>query len=367
MRAGWSAAAALWLAPAIALALDTGSAAQFSWVSYEGRDPAEREFPTNQAQYRNPVIPGFQPDPSIVRVQDDFYLINSSFAFFPGIPIFHSKDLVNWEQIGNAIDRPEQFNFDGLGIARAIFAPTIRWHEGVFYIVGTCEDCGFNFIISAINPAGRWSDPTWLKSIDGVDPDLFIDTDGRAWIANNGPPRHAPMYEGHRAIWLQEFDLATRKMLGPREVVVDGGVDIAQHPIWIEGPHLIRKAGWYYLIAAEGGTAGGHSEVVFRSEKVTGPYIPAPGNPILTQRDLNPQSALCDCRRRPRRLCSDAGWRLVVGVSRHTALPGQSVQPGPRDIFAAGRLAARLAAHIASENRRAARTLAAAAARDCHR
>ncbi|MGO9949977.1 MAG: glycoside hydrolase family 43 protein [Steroidobacteraceae bacterium] len=289
MRAAWSAAAALWLAPAIALALDAGSAAQFSWVSYEGRDPAEHEFPSSQARYRNPVIPGFQPDPSIVRVQDDYYLINSSFAFFPGIPIFHSRDLVSWEQIGNAIDRPEQFNFDGLGVARAIFAPTIRWHDGVFYIVGTCEDCGFNFIISAINPAGPWSDPTWLKSIDGVDPDLFVDADGRAWIANNGPPRQAPLYEGHRAIWLQEFDLAARKMLGPREVVVDGGVDIAQHPIWIEGPHLIRKAAWYYLIAAEGGTAGGHSEVVFRSEKVTGPYIPAPGNPILTQRDLNPQ------------------------------------------------------------------------------
>ena len=186
------AAAALWLAPAIALALDAGSAAQFSWVSYEGRDPAEHEFPASQAHYRNPVIPGFAPDPSIVRVQDDYYLINSSFAFFPGIPIFHSRDLVSWEQIGNAIDRPEQFNFDGLGVARAIFAPTIRWHEGVFYIVGTCEDCGFNFIISATNPAGPWSDPTWLKSIDGVDPDLFVDADGRAWIANNGPPPQAP-------------------------------------------------------------------------------------------------------------------------------------------------------------------------------
>jgi alpha-N-arabinofuranosidase len=265
-----------------------GTSANFAWVSYTGRDPAEQSAPASPDEYRNPIIPGFQPDPSIVRVRDDYYLINSSFAFFPGIPIFHSRDLVNWEQIGNAIDRPDQFNFSGLGIARAIFAPTIRWSNGWFYIVGTCEDCGFNFLISAKNPTGPWSDPTWLKPVDGVDPDLFIDDDGRAWIANNGPPPGSPEYEGHRAIWLQEFDLGAKKMVGPRSVIVNGGVDIARHPIWIEGPHLIKKAQWYYLIAAEGGTASGHSEVVFRSRQVTGPYVPGPHNPILTQRDLDP-------------------------------------------------------------------------------
>jgi len=281
-------AIALWFAPACALAADPGSAAQFAWVSYAGVDPAAEAFPATKAQYRNPIIPGFHPDPSIVRVHDDYYLVNSSFAFFPGIPLFHSRDLVNWQQIGNAIDRPEQFNFSGLGIARAIFAPTIRWHDGMFYIVGTCMECGFNFIITAKNPAGPWSDPVWLKSIDGIDPDLFIDSDSRAWIAYNGPPAGAPAYQGHRAIWLQELDLKTRKILGPRSIIVNGGVDITQHPIWIEGPHLIKKEGWYYLIAAEGGTASGHSEVVFRSKTLAGPYIPGPDNPILTQRDLDP-------------------------------------------------------------------------------
>jgi xylan 1,4-beta-xylosidase len=283
------AAAALWSAAA-SPAFDggAGTSANFAWVSYTGEDPAELSAPAAAGEYRNPIIPGFQPDPSIVRVRDDYYLINSSFAFFPGIPIFHSRDLVNWEQIGNAIDRPHQFNFTGLGIARAIFAPTIRLHDGWFHIVGTCVDCGFNFLISARNPAGPWSDPVWLQSVDGVDPDLFIDGDGRAWIANNGPPPGPPAYEGHRAIWLQEFDLATKKMVGPRSVIVDGGVDPARHPIWIEGPHLIKKDDWYYLIAAEGGTASGHSEVVFRSRDVRGPYIPGPRNPILTQRDLDP-------------------------------------------------------------------------------
>lgn len=223
-----------------------------------------------------------------MRVRDDYYLINSSFAFYPGIPLYHSRDLVNWQQLGNAIDRSSQFDFSGLGIARAIFAPTIRWHDGLFYIVGTCVECGFNFLISTKNPAGPWSDPQWLASIDGVDPDLFIDRDGRAWVVNSGPPRGTPQYPGHRALWLQQIDLKRAKMLGPRVIVVDGGVDMTRHPIWIEGPHLIRKDRWYYLIAAEGGTEAGHSEVVLRSRKVTGPYVPGPENPILTQRDLDP-------------------------------------------------------------------------------
>jgi xylan 1,4-beta-xylosidase len=279
------AAAALGFAAAAAAAADTGSWARFAWVSYAGSDPLER--PVTAADYRNPIIPGFQPDPSIMRVGNDYYLINSSFAFFPGIPIFHSRDLVNWEQLGNAIDRPTQLNFSGLGIARAVFAGTLRRHGDVFYIVGTCVDCGSNFIIRATSPSGPWSDPTWLKSIDGVDPDLFFDGN-RAWIANNGPPAGTPAYSGHRAIWLQEFDFEKMKTIGPRSIIVNGGVDPAKQPIWIEGPHLIKKDGWYYLIAAEGGTAAGHSEVVFRSQKVTGPYVPGAANPILTQRDLDP-------------------------------------------------------------------------------
>ncbi len=282
--------AMLWSAglPCSAAALEAGNEASFAWVSYAGHDAVEDAFPATSTQYRNPIVPGFAPDPSIVRVHDDYYLINSSFAFYPGIPIFHSRDLVDWEQIGNAIDRPGQFDFSGLGIARAIFAPTLRWRDGSFYIIGTCVECGFNFLMSARSPAGPWSNPTWLPSIDGVDPDLFIDDDGRAWVANNGPPQGPPAYQGHRAIWLQEIDLKSGKMRGPRTVLVNGGVDFARQPIWIEGPHLIKKDHWYYLIAAEGGTAGGHSEVVFRSRRVTGPYVPGPDNPILTQRDLDP-------------------------------------------------------------------------------
>jgi xylan 1,4-beta-xylosidase len=292
MRLLRTAVALVWYAAAsTAFAGDSGATATFSWVSYAGRDPAGPSLPVSSAQYRNPILPGFQPDPSIVRVRDDYYLVNSSFAFFPGLPVYHSRDLVNWEQLGNAIDRPGQFNFSGLGIARAIFAPTIRWHAGRFYIIGTCVECGSNFLLSAENPAGPWSDPAWLNAADGIDPDLFIDG-GTAWVASNGPPPGTPMYEGHRAIWLQQLDLQAKTMRGQRLLLVNGGVDRARHPIWIEAPHLLKEKGWYYLIAAEGGTAAGHSEVVFRSRRVTGPYIPGPENPILTQRDLDPARLL---------------------------------------------------------------------------
>ena len=269
-------------------ASDSGATATFSAISYTAHNPFDDVAPLKHNQFRNPIIPGFHPDPSIVRVGDDYYLVNSSFAYYPGLPLFHSRDLVHWAQIGNAIDRPDMFDFQGLGIARAVFAPTLRFHDGVFFIINTCEECGGNFIITARNPAGPWSKPVFLNEVDGIDTDLFFDDDGRVWVANNGPPVGTPRYDGHRALWLQELDLATMRMIGPRSVIVDGGVHPADKPIWTEGPHIFKKDGWYYLIAAEGGTAGEHSETVYRARVVTGPYTPGPINPILTQRDLDP-------------------------------------------------------------------------------
>jgi alpha-N-arabinofuranosidase len=258
--------------------------AAFDWFEYRGADPLPRPAP---GEYANPVLSGFYPDPSITRAGDDYYLVSSTFAWFPGIPVFHSRDLVSWRQIGNAIDRRDMLDFGGLGLSRGVFAPAIEHHRGTFYILNTCVDCGGNFLITATDPAGPWSDPVWLPEIvGGIDPSLFFDEDGRAWIVNNGPPEGETLYEGHRAIWIQEFDPRARRMIGPRRVLVNGGIDISQRPIWIEGPHIIRTNGFYYLIAAEGGTAEGHSQVVLRSDHVTGPYRPGPRNPILTQRDL---------------------------------------------------------------------------------
>jgi alpha-N-arabinofuranosidase len=261
------------------------SVARFDWFEYNGDDHLPKPRP---GEYSNPVLQGFYPDPSIVRVGRDYYLVNSTFGWFPGIPVFHSRDLVSWTQIGNAIDRPDQLNFGKLNLSnQGVYAPAISWHDSRFYIVNTCVGCRDNFVITAKNAAGPWSNPVFLPALNGgIDPSLFFDEDGSAWIVNNGPPPEKPRYDGHRAIWIQQFDPKTLKTLGPRKVLVDAGVHPEQDPIWIEGPHIFKRGGTYYLIAAEGGTAENHSEVVFRSERVNGPYVPFAGNPILTQRDL---------------------------------------------------------------------------------
>ena len=279
------------LIAAALIALAAPAAAQeahFAWFDYSGSNPADAAHPPGPNDYRNPILSGFYPDPSIVRVGEDYYLVNSTFTWFPGLPIFHSRDLVHWTQIGNAIDRPGQLDFGRLGLSRGVFAPAISWHDGLFYLTNTCVDCGGNYVITARDPAGPWSDPVWLRDIGGIDPSLFFDDDGRAWLLNNDDPPETPRYSGHRAIWIQEFDTRTLQPFGPRRVLLDGGVDPSTNPIWIEGPHILKVDGWYYLICAEGGTAVNHSQVALRSRNVTGPYVPGPNNPILTQRDLPP-------------------------------------------------------------------------------
>jgi hypothetical protein len=284
----WSRLAAAALAASPLAAADTRETAPvaFEWFEYAGRDARFAE-PVAPGSYRNPILAGFYPDPSLTRVGGDFYLVTSSFAYAPGIPIFHSRDLVHWRQLGHVLERPSQLRLQGLGVSRGVFAPALSHHRGTFYLANTMVDGGGNFFVTATDPAGPWSDPVWLPEVDGIDPSFFFDDDGRAYLLNNGPPPGGkPLYDGHRAIWIQEFDPRQRKLVGPRSIIVDGGVDISKQPIWIEGPHLFRRGSWYYLICAEGGTGLGHSEVVFRSRSPTGPFVPWERNPILTQRDL---------------------------------------------------------------------------------
>jgi len=261
------------------------TAVAFDWFEYRGRDSTFAAAPP-AGHFNNPILAGYYPDPSITRVGDKYYLVNSTFAHWPGIPVHESTDLVHWKLIGHALDNPTKITFDGLNISRGVFAPSIHYRKGIYYVVNTLVEAGGNFFVTAGNPAGPWSAPVWLGEIDGIDPSFFFDDNGKAYIVNNGPPDGAPLYDGHRAIWIQEFSLATNKLVGPRKVIVNGGVDIAKKPIWIEGPHLYRIKGWYYLMCAEGGTEAGHSEVIFRSRSPWGPFEPGPNNPILTQRDL---------------------------------------------------------------------------------
>jgi alpha-N-arabinofuranosidase len=260
--------------------------AAFDWFEYAGADPSDAAFKPTSTQYANPILKGTYPDPAIMRVGKDFYLANSTFAWFPGLPIFHSTDLVHWTQIGNAIDRPGMLDFRRLGLSRAVFAPTLSHHDGLFYILNTCVDCGGNFLITAKNPKGPWSDPVWLPAVEGIDPYLFFDDDGDALVVFNGEPPEKPEYSGHRAIWAIGYDVKTQKTVGEPKLLLDKGVNPAAKPIWPEGPHILKKDGWYYLVAAEGGTAEGHSQVVLRSKSALGPYVPYAHNPILTQRGL---------------------------------------------------------------------------------
>lgn len=289
----------------------------FDWFDYQGHDKAF-EQPLPPDHYRNPVLAGFYPDPSVVRVGEMFYLVNSSFAYYPGIPVFESRDLVHWKPIGHVIDRPSELDFDGLEMSRGVFAPDISYHDGTFYVVNTAVDSGGNFIATAKQAAGPWSDPVWLKDIGGIDPSLFFDTDGKAYLLNNDEPEGTPLYEGHRAIWLQQIDLASRKPVGVRKVIINGGTDIAKKPIWIEGPHLYQRNGWYYLMCAEGGTGPQHSEVVLRSRSVWGPYVSYEGNPILTQRDLpaDRKEAITNAGHADLVEAADGSWWAVFLASR---------------------------------------------------
>jgi xylan 1,4-beta-xylosidase len=280
----------VWLTTGCQLALaQTRDRVGFDWFQYEGRDAV---FSTDlkEGHYRNPIIAGFYPDPSVVRVDSDYYLVTSSFAYFPGLPVFHSTDLVNWKLIGHALTRRSQLKLEnGEGISRGIFAPTIRFHQGVFYIITTDVDGIGNFYITAPDPAGPWSDPVRLPAINGIDPDIFFDADGRVYITHNGEPEGPALYDGHRAIWLWEYDLEQRRVIaGSGRVIVNGGVDLSKQPIWIEAPHLYQVNGWYYLSCAEGGTADQHSQVVFRTRSLSESFVPYEDNPILTQRDLDP-------------------------------------------------------------------------------
>jgi len=274
----WIAGAAMALMSQAVLA--DAPTATFRNVTYQGK-----ALPAPAGSFRNPVMSGFQPDPSILRVGKDFYLVNSTFAYFPAMPVYHSTDMVHWRLIGHGVDRPEQMPFGNVSTSQGIYASSISHHRGTFYIVSTCVGCKGNFIISAKNPAGPWSDPVWLD-FEGIDPSLFIDEDGSAWMVNNGVPEQKPLYDGHRAIWGQRFDLATMKLVGPRKILIDGGVHPQDKPIWVEGPHLFKHEGWYYLMPAEGGTAENHSETIWRSRAPDGPFVAGPVNPILTQRDL---------------------------------------------------------------------------------
>ena len=288
LLAGTFAAAGLLSACSVEQAQTEAATARFSYFTYSGSDPVFAGAPLAGDEAFNPILAGFYPDPGIVQVGGDYYLVNSTFCYFPGIPVWHSRDLVNWTQIGNVIDRPDMLDFEGLRLSRGVFAPTISHHDGLFYVANTCVDCGGNFIVTAEDPAEPWSDPVWMPEAGGIDPSLFWDSDGKLYLMNNDEPEGGSTYEGHRAIWIREIDPQTFQPVSEPVMIINGGARPEDKPIWIEGPHIYKVGETYLFSAAEGGTALDHSQVVFRADSVLGPYTPYDGNPIMTQRDLPP-------------------------------------------------------------------------------
>ena len=249
----------------------------------------------SQDTFINPIINGGYPDPSIVRVENDFYIVNSSFEYFPALPIHHSKDLVNWELIGYGIDRPSQgtgkVNLYDVQQQGGIHAPSIRYHDGLFYIVTTNVYSPVdkskptemvNFILTAKNPAGPWSDPYVIEGAPGIDPDIFFDDNGKVWFVGTHDTGN-PNKNGIGEIWIQELDLDNWKLKGQRHSIWRG----ACGGCCVEGPHIYKQYGRYYLMVAEGGTSYNHAVMIASSKNIEGPYDSNPKNPILTSRHLS--------------------------------------------------------------------------------
>jgi len=232
--------------------------------------------------FRNPILPGSYPDPSICRVGEDFYLVTSTFEYFPGLPIHHSRDLVNWQPIGHVIDRADQLDLDDIKPSHGLYAPTIRYAQGTFYVVCTLvggRTTSGNFVVTAENVRGPWSEPVWLNDAEGFDPSLLFDNDGRAWFCATKQEDE----RGHTVVWVQEFDPYALKLTGERHEIWRGALRDAR---WSEAPHIYNVGGIYYLLTAEGGTSRDHAVMVARSDRPTGPYTGCPRNPVLTARNL---------------------------------------------------------------------------------
>ncbi len=263
--------------------------------------------------YTNPVLSGFYPDPSVCRVGDWFYLVNSTFAYLPGIPVHRSRDLVNWELISHVIDRNDQLSFEGAGISRGLFAPSIRFNKGTFYVTCTNIDNGGNFYVTATDPAGPWSDPVWLPDAIGIDPSVFFDDDGSAWYVGTRPAPEGCAYSGNWEVWVQRLDVEKKCLVGETYSLWRGAL---RDCVWPEGPHVYKINGMYYLLIAEGGTGPDHAVSIARSPALTGPWEGFRKNPVLTHRHLGKSAQVVNVGHADLVDDSSGNWFMVLLASR---------------------------------------------------
>lgn len=251
-------------------------------------------------QTENPILKGFNPDPSVCRVGGDYYLVTSSFEYFPGVPIYHSRDLVHWRQLGHVLTRASQLPLQGAKCSHGIWAPTIRFHEGTFYMISTNMTLGGNFVVTAADPAGPWSEPVLLDQ-EGIDPSLFFE-DGKVYLTTS---------ENRQS----EINLITGKRLSEIHTVwkgTGGG--------YMEAPHLYKINGWYYLMVAEGGTGRGHMVNIARSRNPWGPFAACPHNPILTNRGVAGQPLQCTGHGDLIQAHDGSWWMVFLGIREVSGL-----------------------------------------------
>ncbi len=257
-------------------------------------------MPAPTSVIRNPILPGFNPDPSIVRVGDDYYIATSTFEWFPGVQIHHSRDLVHWRLLTRPLTRASQLNMLGDPDSCGIWAPCLTYADGLFWLiytdvkrygrtsVGGASGASLrdfhNYLVTSPRIDSEWSDPVYLNS-SGFDPSLFHDDDGRKYLVNQLWD-HRPGNNRFAGIVLQEYSVNERRLIGPRENIFRGT------PLGLtEAPHLYKRDGWYYLITAEGGTAWNHAVTMARSRSLRGPYELHPDTYILSSR-LRPDAPL---------------------------------------------------------------------------
>jgi xylan 1,4-beta-xylosidase len=337
------------------------------------------DIPNDTQLIHNPILPGFNPDPSIIRVGADYYIATSTFEWYPGVQIHHSRDLVNWRLVTRPLTRAAQLDMRGEADSCGVWAPCLTYADGIYWLIYTDmkrRDGGFkdahNYLVTAPAIEGPWSDPVYLNS-SGFDPSLFHDDDGRKWLVNQiWDPRGRPTR--FAGIVCQEYSVAEKKLVGERVNIYPGS------PLGlVEGPHLYKRAGWYHLLVAEGGTSYNHAVTMARSKNLFGPYETHPDQHVVTSRfagDAKLQRAghgdlvetpdgewymvhlagrpIPGLRRSPRgretaiqkvEWCAD-GWLRLVG-ERYTpqdVVPGPNVAPHPfpaepaRTTFAPGPL-----------------------------
>lgn len=265
--------------------------AAFDYFIYSGDDDYYRQNPlTDKSAFFNPIIPGFHPDPALCRVGDDYWLVTSTFGYYPGVPLYHSRDLVNWTLVGNVLNRPSQLPaLGGQEVGKGgIYAPNINYdpQTKTYYMLTTDVGRG-HFYVSTKDPMkNEWSDPVWLTAIDGIDPAFFFDDDGQAYIIYKESTEGQPKWSNHRCLRIVRFDRTTGQTEGQPVKFREEGVGPEERLARNEGPHIYKIRGKYYIICAEGGTGIFHSEVAYRADSIFGPYTRWSRNPMLTQREL---------------------------------------------------------------------------------